>query len=166
MLVHTSVWKKTVNETKTEEASALVPVNQPLADLLGELWERDGRPAEGWILRGEKGGPLSLDNFSRRVIQPALAAVGIEWHGYYALRRGAGTITTMVARDKGLAARGLLRHKTLTTTAQFYISEVPEETRAAVEQVGELFGELIQKSSKSLPAAEEVQPLSYSQKAS
>jgi len=37
MLIHTSVWKQTVNEPKTEEASALVPVNQPLADLLGEL---------------------------------------------------------------------------------------------------------------------------------
>lgn len=157
ILVHTSVWKKTVSETKTEEASALVPVNQPLADLLGELWEHDGRPGEGWILQGEKGGPLSLDNYGRRVIQPVLQAVGLEWHGYYALRRGSGTICTQAARDKGLAARGLLRHKTLTTTAQFYISEVPEETRAAVEQVGELFGELIQESSKILPGPEGVQ---------
>lgn len=142
MMIHTSVWKKCINGSKTEEASALVPVNQPLSELLGNLWEHDGRPSQGWILKGERGGPLSLDNFSRRIIQPRLEKLGIDWHGYYALRRGAGTITTMAARDKGLAARGLLRHKTLTTTAQFYIGEVPEETKAAVESVGEMFQKL------------------------
>lgn len=140
MLIHTSVWKKYINNgSKTEDASALVPVNQPLTELLGNLWEHDGRPSQGWILRGERGGPLSLDNLSRRIIKDTLKAVGIDWHGYYALRRGAGTIITMAARDKGLAARGLLRHKTLTTTAQFYIGEVPEETKAAVESVGQMF---------------------------
>jgi hypothetical protein len=51
------------------------------------------------------------------------------------MRCGAGTMATMVAHDKGLAAKGLLRHKTLTTTAQFYIDSVPSETRAAVEEV-------------------------------
>jgi integrase len=162
ILIHTSVWKKTVNEPKTEAATGLVPVNQPLADLLGELWEHEGRPAEGWILRGERGGPLSLDTLSRKRIQPALKAVGIEWHSYRALRRGAGTITTLAARDKGLAARGLLRHKTLTTTTQFYVGEVPEETRAAVEQVGELF----QKCSKRLPEVERPRSVNYSQQAS
>jgi hypothetical protein len=48
-------------------------------------------------------------------------------------------MTTMVAKEKGLAAKGLLRHKTLTTTAQFYIDSVPSETRAAVEEVGGVF---------------------------
>ena len=139
MLIHTSVWKKQITGSKTIESSALVPINEPLTELLAELWEHDGRPTEGWILRGEKGGPLSLDNLGRRIIRPTLKAVGITWVGYYALRRGAGTIATVAARDKGLAARGLLRHKTVTTTAQFYIGDVPEETRAAVQTVGQLF---------------------------
>lgn len=77
--------------------------------------------------------------WSRRVIAPALKAVGIDWCGYYSLRRGAGTMATMVARDRGLAAKGLLRHRTLSTTSQFYIDSVPSETREAVEEMGRLF---------------------------
>lgn len=139
MLIQCSRWGTEENETKTDEATALVPVNDPLADLLGELWEHDGRPSEGYVLRGERGGSLNLANLARRVIVPTLKAVGIEWRGYYAMRRGAGTIATIVARDKGLAAKGLLRHKTLSTTTEYYIDSVPSETRLAVEEVGRLF---------------------------
>jgi len=139
LFVHSSRWGKEQNETKTDEATALVPVNDPLALLLSELYEHDGFPQSGYVLRGERGDSLNLDNLARRTITPTLKAVGMEWHGYYAMRRGAGTMATMVARDKGLAAKGLLRHKTLTTTAQFYIDSVPSETRAAVQEVGRMF---------------------------
>lgn len=139
MFIQCSRWGTEENETKTDEATALVPVNEPLAELLGELWEHEGRPNEGYVLKGERGASLNLANLARRVIVPRLKAVGIEWRGYYAMRRGAGTIATMVARDKGLAAKGLLRHKTITTTAEFYIDSVPSETRLAVEEVGRMF---------------------------
>ncbi len=56
---------------------------------------------------------------------------------------------TLVAGDKGLAAKGLLRHKTLQTTTQFYVKDVPEETNAAAQKVEELF----QKCSKELTAS-------------
>ncbi len=149
LFVHSSRWRKQQNQTKTDEATALVPVNAPLFGLLDELREHDGFPQQGYILRGERNGDsLNLDNLSRRVIAPTLKAVGLEWCGYYSLRRGAGTMTTMVARDRGLAAKGLLRHSSLTTTAAHYIDSVPEETRKAVDAVGELF----QKCSKELTA--------------
>jgi hypothetical protein len=45
----------------------------------------------------------------------------------------------MVANDRDLAAKGLLRHASLTTTAAHYIDSVPSETRAAVEEIGRLF---------------------------
>jgi hypothetical protein len=57
-----------------------VPVNEPLAALLGELQEHDGFPQSGHILRGERGDSLNLDNLARRIIAPTLKAVGIEWH--------------------------------------------------------------------------------------
>jgi len=108
--------------------------------VLLELHQHDGCPQSGYILRGEKkGDSLDLHNLAMRVIAPTLKAVGVNWHGYYSLRRGAGTITTMVARDRGLAAKGLLRHASLSTTSEHYIDSVPSETRAAVEQVGEMF---------------------------
>jgi integrase len=108
-------------------------------DCLGELHEHDGFPQTGYILRGERGDSLNLDNLSRRLIAPTLKAVGIEWRGYYSLRRGCATMATVVARDRGLAAKGLLRHASLTTTAAHYIDSVPSETREAVEEVGRLF---------------------------
>jgi integrase len=104
-----------------------------------KLYQHDGSPKDGYILRGERGDSLKLDNLARRVIAKALKAVGIKWHGFYSLRRGAGTITIMVARARGLAAKGLLRHASLTTTAAHYIDSVPTETRAAVEEIGRLF---------------------------
>lgn len=87
----------------------------------------------------EHGDSLNLDNLARRVIAPTLKALGITWTGFYSLRRGAGTITTMVARDRGLAAKGLLRHASLTTTAAHYIDSVPSETRAAVDEIARSF---------------------------
>ena len=105
--------------------------------LLEELRTHDGNTQDGYILRGERGDSLDLHNLANRVIKPTLEAVGIEWSGYYSCRRGAGTITTVIARDRGLAAKGLLRHKTLTTTAAHYIDSVQSETRAAVEQASE-----------------------------
>lgn len=139
LLVQRSRWRGFENETKTDEATALVPVNAPLAELLFELYQHDGSPKDGYILRGERGDSLNLDNLARRVIAPTLKAVGIEWRGFYSLRRGAGTLTTLVARDRGLAAKGLLRHASLTTTSSHYIDSVPTETRTAVEEIGRMF---------------------------
>jgi hypothetical protein len=59
------------------------------------------------VLKGERGSALDLANLARRVLIPELKAVGIEWHGSYAMRPGAGTIATMVAREKGVAAKVL-----------------------------------------------------------
>jgi integrase len=139
LLIQHSRWGTEENDTKTDEANAMVPVNQPLFDLLSELHEHDGFPQDGYVLRGERGGSLNLANLARRVIAPTLTVVGLEWHGYYAMRRGAGTLATLVARDRGLAAKGLLRHKSLSTTTEYYIDSVPAETRQASDLVGELF---------------------------
>jgi hypothetical protein len=45
----------------------------------------------------------------------------------------------MAAGDRGLAAKGLLRHASLTTTTAHYVDSVPSETREAVDEVGRLF---------------------------
>jgi integrase len=81
ILVQRSRWRNTENETKTDDATAFVPVNQPLFELLAELHEHDGRPQAGYILRGERGGSLNLDNLSRRVIAPKFKALGLSWKG-------------------------------------------------------------------------------------
>jgi len=42
------------------------------------------------------------------------------------------TIATALAKDNGLAAKGLLRHSQLATTDRNYIQTVPAETIAAM----------------------------------
>lgn len=139
LLVCCSRWRTTENETKTEEATGLVPVNGELSLLLAELHQHDGFPQTGYILRGERGNSLNLDNLSRRVIAPTLQKVGITWRGYYSLRRGCGTMATEVKGDNGLAAKSLLRHKNLATTTQFYVASIPAEAREASELMGQKF---------------------------
>jgi hypothetical protein len=96
--------------------------------------------------RNENDGSMSLGNLVNRTILPTLRTVNVPWYGFYSLRRGAGTTMTLVAGDRGFAAKGLLRHKTLQTTTQFYVKDVPEETSIAAQGVDEMF----QKGSKKL----------------
>jgi integrase len=120
--------------TKTE-ARAPIPIIAPLRAILSELRAVDGNPLTGPILRGTRGKPLHLDNLSRRVIKHALDAAGIAGHGFRPNRMGVSTITTAVARDNGLAAKGLLRHSQLATTDRNYIQTVPAETLAAMSEL-------------------------------
>jgi integrase len=80
---------------------------------------------------------INLNNIASRVVIPALKKAGIAWHGWYALRRGIATLATQV--DSPLAAKGLLRHKNLSTTQTHYIKDVPEETLRAAEKIDALF---------------------------
>jgi integrase len=142
-----SVWRTHTTLPKTANAAKPVPVIEPLRELLAELRTLEGSPAAGPILRGVSGKPLSLDMLAREVIIPAVRnpenysspeRKRIEWHGYYAFRRGIATLTSSVSRDP-MAAKGLLRHTSVNTTLTHYIKDVPEVTENAMTLVEELF---------------------------
>jgi len=59
------------------------------------------------------------------------------WNGWYAFRRGIATEITAATKDV-LAAKGLLRHSSVSTTMAHYIKDVPESTRLGMERVEEL----------------------------
>jgi integrase len=134
-----SVWRTHAGPTKTEAREQPIPIIETLRDILNELSQSEGNPSTGPILRGERGKPLNLDNLARRVIRPALAKAGIKWNGWYANRRGAGTLVTAVAKDKGMAAKGPLRHSNLSTTTAHYVKDVPQETQQAMLAIEKLF---------------------------
>jgi hypothetical protein len=107
----------------------------------------EGNPGDGPILRGVLGGPLSLDKLAREVVIPAVRnpenydrpdAKRLTWHGYYAFRRGIATLASTVVRDP-MAAKGLLRHTSVSTTLAHYIKDVPQVTENAMSLVEELF---------------------------
>ena len=132
--VRQSIWRTHASEPKTAESNKPVPIIDPLRSLLVELRVADGNPEVGLILRGPMGKPVNLDNLAKRTVRPILAAAGLKWHGWYALRRGIATLVNAVEKD-AMAAKGLLRHASVTTTQKHYIKEVPEITQKAMEKV-------------------------------
>jgi len=136
-----SVWRTHAGPVKTEAREAPIPIVEPLRGILIELRRIDGSPASGPILRGKRGRPLNLDNLNRRVIAPTLKGAGIPWHGFRPNRTGVSTIATALAKDNGLAAKGLLRHSQLATTERNYIQTLPDETLAAMNALERQFAE-------------------------
>jgi len=156
LTVRRSVWHTHTTTPKTEGSAKPVPIIEPLRGILFALRETEGNPSGGPILRGPSGKPLNLDNLTRRVILPALRRCSIcrnmetkhegaehafhldkavpRWHGWYSLRRGVATSIAGLSKDT-LAAKGLLRHASASTTERHYIKDVPENTLRAMKQL-------------------------------
>jgi integrase len=132
--VRQSIWRTYSTEPKTAASSKPVPVIEPLRSILTELRVADGNPDAGPILRNHVGKPLNLDNLAKRTVRPILTVARLQWHGWYSLRRGIATLVNAVEKD-AMAAKGLLRHASVTTTQKHYIKEVPEVTLKAMEKV-------------------------------
>jgi integrase len=131
LMVRQSVWHTHTTDTKTGSVKP-VPVIEPLRALLEELRQLDANPTSGPILRGPSASrPIILDNLSKRVVAPLLAAAKLPWHGWYSLRRGVATTLRNLTKDS-LAAKGLLRHSNVSTTERHYIKDVPENTLSAM----------------------------------
>jgi hypothetical protein len=62
-----------------------------------------------------------------------------KWHGWYALRRGVATAVANLSDS--LAAKGLLRHSSVSTTERHYIKDVPESTLEAMKLLEALCNE-------------------------
>jgi integrase len=115
--------------TKTDEAAAPIKLIEPVLSLLMAWHKQCGSPSVGWIFNGkESGKPINIPNIVARVIRPCLKEAGLAWKGLYAGRRGVATM--LVDLTNGLvAAKELLRHKNMTTTAKFY----QKQTQGALE---------------------------------
>ena len=61
------------------------------------LWAMvQGHPTSGWLLPNRNGDkPINMNDLSARIIGPVLKKVGMEWEGFYACRRGFGTIMVL-----------------------------------------------------------------------
>ena len=134
--VQRSIWRKHETGPKTEGSVAPVPV----AEALRVILEETPRTSE-YILATPSGKPVDLHNLARRIIAPTLDLCGAchkpqskhekadhefrrdplmpEWKGFYALRRGIAT--TLADVDTAVAAKSVLRHSNISTTAQHYV---------------------------------------------
>lgn len=162
LFVRQSVWHTYTTSPKTESSVKPVPIIEPLGSILADLHSRDGKPSSGPILRGPSGKPIDLHNLANRVVIPTLRQCAVcnrleskhkdaghdfqldtslpSWRGWYSLRRGVGTAVASLARDS-LAAKGLLRHSSVSTTERHYIKDVPESTLRAMKRLETLCNE-------------------------
>jgi len=161
LFVRRSIWRVWTTSPKTESSVKPVPVIEPLLGILAEVREADGKPNSGPILRGPSGCPLDLDNLSERVVKPALRRCSEckkqeskhgeadhefqldetlpKWRGWYSFRRGVAA--AIADLSDSLAAKGLLRHSSVTTTERHYIKDVPESTLEAMKLLEALCNE-------------------------
>jgi integrase len=134
LVIRQTIWHTHVNDPKTRSSEHPVPVIEPLRSILSARRAADKNPASGPILRGPSGKPLNLDNLAKRVIVPTLGAAKLQWHGWYALRRGIATLVSSIEKDP-MAAKGLLRHASVAPTLEHYVKEVPEVTLKAMNKI-------------------------------
>lgn len=128
--IRRAVVRRIVGETKTAESTTSVPLIQPVKGLL-KLWRKKSGKAKGWVFESSRGTPIDLTNLARTTIIPTLEKAKLKWKGYYAGRRGAGTVLTALTGD-ALAAQQILRHKNLAVTTGFYVKKMPEQGLAGM----------------------------------
>jgi integrase len=107
--INRSMWRSVVSLPKTRTSRDSVPIIPALAEILDAYRRSTGNPELGFVFRSNDGLPVSLDEVVRRVIRPALEAIGLPWHGWHAFRRGlASNLYAMGAPDK--VVQRILRH--------------------------------------------------------
>lgn len=129
-----SVWRGIVDETKTKASKAPVPVIELVAGYLDALWRSQGKPDGGYMFATSKGTPRDLQVFAQQVIRPALAAAGLEWHGYHACRRGLATNLHLLGVPDVVIQR-ILRHSNAGVTRRCYIKTSDPESVKAMEKL-------------------------------
>jgi integrase len=108
-----------VEDTKTQDSKAAIPVAQQLQDILN-LWNlKSGRKKTGWLFSDESGKkPIDLHNLYKRKLVPAVQEEGFPWYGLYAFRRGLATHLNSLGDI--VAAQSMLRHAHPDTTEKHY----------------------------------------------
>jgi integrase len=142
--VRRSVWGTTVNNPKTAESEAPVPVLEIVQKAL-KAHKLISKPADDnrFIFVGEKKGfSLNMLNLSRRTIRPALSKAGLKWLGYHAWRRGLATnLYALGASPKVI--QSILRHSRVSeVTANAYIQTDDAASRAALGKLEETFSSM------------------------
>jgi integrase len=133
--VRRSAWRGHVTQTKTGTEKKVVVI--PQAKELVEQWRlASGGPTVGFLFPS-RDGCLDLSQYANRVLKPML---GKSYKPLYSSRRGLGTALTELTGD-ALAARGQLRHSSIGTTQNFYVKDMPDETKRGMDELSRKIGE-------------------------
>lgn len=162
------LWNSIVNEPKTEDSAAAVPIIPFLSERL-ELHrvrssdpKTGSAPQTGPVFRNSAGHPVSINNVLNRQVRPALnrcEKCGVpksethvtedkhdwvrdprlpEWHGWHACRRGLGSNLYHLGVPD-LVIQKILRHADLATTQEYYIKVKSPDARKALVKLGKAY---------------------------
>jgi len=106
--IHQAVWDGKLDTPKTKGSAARVPVIEPLRQILAEY--KPTTAGMSWMFPGATGNPIRLNRHAQRVMKPAFKKLGIEWRGWYALRRGATDYLLLDMQLEFDEVRTILRH--------------------------------------------------------
>ena len=119
---------------KAEARENALEVTPMLKKILSAYKEEFPPVGAGWVLRGRKNGPLSLDNPPRRDIPQFINGA---WFGWYAFRRGLGTrLNEAKVDDKTI--QSILRHVDVSTTQAYYIQPNREARKRGLQKLTEV----------------------------
>jgi len=130
--VKRSIWHTIEGTTKTPQSNRFVAVTEELRGILLELWKTQGSPLGGYILAHKDGKRVNLDNMAKRSITPTLKTAGIEWHGWYSLRRFHGTQVREQAGNSDTMSKALGNSKAVADKHYLKPAEVLLDVRKAV----------------------------------
>ncbi len=153
--VRRSVWRKHVNDPKTEKSKAAVPVIPQLAEQLDAWRKICGSPTKGSMFANGSGKPLSLESLYWRKMRPVLGRCETcrkseddhgkeehkfkrdaslpEFHGWHSFRRGLASNLNRLGVDDSVI-QGILRHSNIAVTQGYYIKTARPGTEAAMRQ--------------------------------
>jgi integrase len=116
---------------KTEAREAALDVMPMLRKVLAAYKQEFPPVGAGWVFRGKKGGPLCLDNLSRRDIPVHINGA---WFGWHAFRRGLGTrLNEAGVDDKTI--QSVLRHADISTTMAYYVQPNREAAKRGLQKL-------------------------------
>src|SRR5271154_741637 len=129
-----SVWKSVVNGYKTRASAQSVPVIRQLAEILETYRLSMGSPLKGVMFHSGGGEHMDLYNLSRKIIQPAMKTIRLEWYGWHACRRGiASNLFELGANEK--VVQRILRHAKPHVTKERYIKAFDPAVLEAMQRM-------------------------------
>ena len=103
-----AVWEGEVGTPKTKGSAASVPVIEPLRQVLDAY--KPTTAGMSWMFPGATGKPIRTSALGFRVMKDAFKRAGVEWRGFYALRRGATDYLLLDMQLEFDEVRTILRH--------------------------------------------------------
>jgi integrase len=132
--VQRKVVGKFIGAPKTNAREGAIHIIHPMRRMLAK-YKKDFPPfGDGWIFRGIKGGPLNLDDVSRREIPQHINGA---WFGWHAFRRGLGTrLNEANVDDKDIQL--VLRHADVSTTMAYYVKPSQEAAKRGLKKLSDV----------------------------